>query len=430
MLILLMGISPMVTAQPTNVPQVGNPFPDITFQNVRNYKKKEFVVSEQKGKWLFINVWNLGCTSCFKLFKKIKEIEDNIGNKVSFLQVGIKDNTYNANIESIYQRISTNMKLQVPATIDSTLSKLWGIDAYPQLFVIDPGGTLRFITDGRDLTVDKVKALLNNEPVAFYPSTAIVFTEFDVSAYTDNKHVKMTTIISEATGEAQSQSFEIFAADDLPSEIREKGWSISVATLRGLYNCAYFGREFWSRSDTVMYAKTYPYPILEMKDTTRFSYDFSATPPVGTYNCFIKLPAEQATPEAFMRALQHGLKQTFGYTVAIETREIPVWHLIAKPGAAETLRTKGGTPFRTPGSSAGGFVLRNRSMNDLLRTLTGHLLFDRNEMTVDATGIKTNIDFEMIADMTDFNIVQREIEKQGLTFVKRPKTMQVLIVRD
>src|SRR5690606_12407525 len=117
--------------------------------------------------------------------------------------------------------------------------------------------------------------------------------------------------------------------------------------------------------------------------------------------------------------------------VSIETREFPVWTLVAKPGVAERLRTKGGTPNQLKSSAAAGFVLRNHTVDRLIVLLTFLSLNQESpEIYVDATGIDTNVDFSIECDMTNFALVQKELSKQGLSFVKKKKLMRVLVLRD
>lgn len=426
-LILLLVFDALIAmAQHPHVPEIGKPFPHVAFHNVSGYDKNNFTVTDQTGKWVIINFWSLGCTSCFKVFESIKKIKEKLKDKVEVLVVGKKDSGFNAEVETIYDRISSNMRLNVPATFDTTLRYVWNIQAYPTIYVIDPEGILRFITDGRDLSPEKLISLVNGQTATLFAMPAEEYPNFDISQFADNNHVKLMTILCKSAGEASYKNIELHKIGSLPEELKLKGWVNSRVTLSGLYMEAYFGKEMWSRSDTMRYSKIYPFPILNMQDTSDFTINVNVSPPEGIYNCYIKLPGVNATSGSFMLQLQNVLERTFGYSASISKREMAVWSLVASADAVKKLRTNEGISFRTPGSVAGGFVLRNYPAAELIGLLTAHLPVDRRTIFVDDTGIVGNINFEIEGDMTDFDFLQKRLSRIGLKFERQMRVMDVL----
>lgn len=412
-----------VYSQIQAVPRVGEPFPDFIFE-VNDFKKDKVKLDDFKGKWLVINFWSLGCTSCFTSFRNIKEIQTSYGDRIEFLLVAKDDERLYGNTEKIYHRISTNMQLKVPAAFDTLDRTSWGIKAYPHMFIITPQGILYAITDGRDLSVEKIKKLIAGDDVHFYP--LMVERELDNNTLYTDENVQYLSLIKKSEGKHQETDVDL--ADVRSGELRDN-WSVFNVPLYGLYNYAYFGKWLWTIHDPI-YGAVSAYPVLQMRDTTLFSFDFKAFPSRGTYDCVIKLPLHQATSEILMSELRESLRQSFGYNVTVETRTMPVWKLKADARTAKALRSTGQSQYESGGSRAGGFVLKNQSMKRLLTLLTLNFPNDAKIPFLDCTGITGNIDFSIEADMTDMKDVQRHLDQYGLSLIMSSAPMKVLVLSD
>lgn len=416
-------------AQQPERPLVGKPFPNYLFSKVQNFKKGTVTPSDFKGKWLIINMWSLGCKSCFTGFHVIKEIRQQIGDSIQFLFVGKQDDGFSKNVESIYKKISSNIKLDVPAGFNFDLRDKWGFEAFPHLYIIDPEGILRHVTNGKDLSVSKVRDMLKGKAVTFSP--VIDYSSkpnFDISKLTDRNNIWYSIIITESNGEVQDAT-DIDNFDSLPDEVKQKGWSVANVPLFALYSNAYFGKWLWSYYDTAYYGNIHPYPFLEIRDSSLFNFDYGVWPALGTYNAYLKTP-QDVTTASLMHELQATLNRTFGYSVSIELREMPMWSLVAKPWTSKMIKSKGGKRYASTGSAAGGFILRNHTMHELVALLTAHLPNDEKLPFLDETNIGHTIDFTIEGDMTDFREVQRKLYAYGLSLVKHFKPMKVLVIRD
>ncbi len=178
-----------------------------------------------------------------------------------------------SNSDVVYKRISANLKLVVPNAFDTVDRQSWGIRAYPHMFVIRPDGILHAITGGRDLSVEKIGALLNNEEVNFYPAgmgREVVQEDF----VTDN-HLRFMSMIRKSKGEHQQTDADLV---DIHDNAGKDSRSVSNVPLYGLYNYAYFGRWLWTSYDTAYYGKINAYPVLEVSDKTLFLFDYKTFP--------------------------------------------------------------------------------------------------------------------------------------------------------
>jgi hypothetical protein len=121
------------------------------------------------------------------------------------------------------------------------------------------------------------------------------------------------------------------------------------------------------------------------------------------------------------------LETIFGYVANIEMRPVPVWKLVAMPGAAAKLKTKGGTPQSSGG--AAGFTMRNINPKSLLDFVARYLEVDLVPF-FDETGIKDNIDMTLDALMTNPADISRALNNYNLDLILDKKEMLVIVIKD
>ena len=112
--------------------------------------------------------------------------------------------------------------------------------------------------------------------------------------------------------------------------------------------------------------------------------------------------------------MQKDLQYYFGYVASLEECILPYWRLIAKPGAADRLRSKSGEARVT--GDLGGMSIKNSPMIRLVAIICSQ--FQEDQPFLDETGIEGNIDIQLDAVLTDFNEVKKVLEKNGLDLVR------------
>ncbi|HEX9826075.1 MAG TPA: redoxin domain-containing protein [Flavobacteriaceae bacterium] len=437
----------LVAQTKTMMPKVGEEMPDFTFNKVVNYQKDEINNNVLKGKWTFLDFWTINCVSCIASFPKIDKLQKEFSEKTQFILVGRNDK-HNPNIEKVYKGISKKHDMMVAAAFDSIYTKKWQIHSVPQIYVIDPNGVLKYITDGRDLTPAKIQNLIDGIDVSFYDKTRVPsnFIKNKLGYNTDDSSSKLIyrSLLSVWDGEAQKigDHFKLFISlmqndsivkNDYLLELENVGWSTTMTPLYALYNYAYFGRYTWVPRDEHFFGEKYGQiatkPILEIADKSKFEYDFKEILGAGTYNYNLKIPLNELTVKNMMSYMQEDLKRVFKYDATIETRELPVYEFVFTGKNRNKFKTKGGDRFFTEGSTAIGFEWANCPSKYLSGSL--YYLIDDNETPIiDKTGISGNIDFKIKADMTNLESIRKALQKQGLDIVKGTKEMKVLVIRD
>jgi thiol-disulfide isomerase/thioredoxin len=417
-------------------PTIGKAMPNFELAKITHYNRTNASLKDFKGKWLILDFWFPGCTSCVQSFPKVSEIQKEFKKELTWMMIGLNDHKYNKGIEQFYEKMRAKRNLDMPVAYDSSLVAKWNIHAMPYIIIIDPNGIVRFITDGRNITKERIQKLLIGENVSFY------LIDVDKSKYDsanmplklpmESANLLYRSAVTKWNGEDQWW-IEIDRWAKWPEEELKKGYKLTMAPLVALYYYAYVGRMSWTVEQDSLYGKFYPKPLLEVSDSTLFEYSFGTGDRgniTGMYNYYILVPHSEATSAKIAKLMREDLKRVFKYEVSIETRNMPVWKLVEiKTGAAKKIETKGGTQFATPGTHAAGYSIVNYPAKYLLATVTFYIA-DSNHPFIDETGVTGNIDFTLKADMTNILDVKKELQKQGFDLVKGVKEMKVLVLRD
>jgi len=185
-------------------------------------------------------------------------------------------------------------------------------------------------------------------------------------------------------------------------------------------------------------------PVLEIKDTSAFSFRFPLS--ANRYNYSLILNDSSCTSASLQRIMQKDLEICFGYKVTVETRMMPCWNLVAKPGAAQALATKTpGRKFRTEQSGDTLYLHHNAVMKDVLIRLIQAFSFGNIRYGIqpretapftDATGIRGDIDYS-ISDR-EFDEMRKHnwgvslefLHRLGLDLVKGVRPTKVVVIRE
>ncbi len=413
-------------------PVVGKPLPDFTLDDITHYKKRTASTGDFKGKWLFMDFWFTGCAACIKSFPKVNEFQKEFKGDAVFLMVGENDKQYNNGIDKLYERLREKQGLTMPSAYDSIIVKRWEITAMPYILIVDPEGIIRYITDGRDMTREKVRDLIDGKEVSFvvHQHARPERPQFDPNnSGTDSSALIYQSILSKWGGEDQRTPQKI---SYWMRYIKKDGLKISMAPLEWIYNYAFTGVCMWDLPNDSLYGKVYPYPVIEVTDKRPFEFDYNHDVGKGTYNYGLKIPSSKATAEYVMTRMQQDLETAFGFKASLETREVPVWNLVvADSRIVQKLKTKGVEFWDSTDSSGGaaGFSGGNCTVDQFLEQVMNYIGTGQPPY-FNETGIPYNIDLKMDCDMTNREAVRKELQRNGLDLVKGTRKMQVVVIRD
>jgi thiol-disulfide isomerase/thioredoxin len=417
------GLAQSASNSLIDYPKVGQAMPYFKIEDVTHYYKRQITLDNFKGKWLFLDFWFPGCLSCIQSFPKIDKLQKEFKNEAQFVLVGNKFQY--KNIKEIYEKLTLKQNINIASAYDSSLFRRWKIYAMPYIIAVDPSGKVRFKTDGRDMTVEKVRDLLAGKDVSFYAidNTKIQFEEKTFSSETVGDNLIYRSLLAKWNGEDQ---YVCNIEDYVKLNGNRPGFKLSAVPLEFLYSFAYWGVWRVQPYDS-RFGKVYPRILLELKDSTLFQYNFNNK--IGIYNYSLTFPPFQNEVESIMKMIQHDLHNAFGYEASVEIRSMPVWELrITDPSLAAKLKSDGSITEFDPRPT--GLTIKNFNVEKLVDALRYYIGGSDKAPFFDASGITHNINISLDAYMLDWSDVMKALNQNGLCLVKGRRDMKVLVLKD
>lgn len=419
----LIGFSMLAFSQGYNAkqPEIGERLPEFELKNIQQFNRKAISNETQLGRHYILDFFSSGCTSCVKAFPKTNNLYALFKDKLDIILVG-KEDKY---IRTMYEKYRKKQQLQLPIVFDSALCNRWVPQGYPFLLWIDNNGVVKAATTSQQLTEDNIRS--------FIAGNSFNFRDISSKAYLESVNNNNTnTLQSFNTGDNNVLSASILSLWDgktqqsAPSEFSEniREFESQCMLLQWLYNIAYWGKSSFSPGDS-LYNLVARFPQLELTDASKFEFDFEIIK--GLYN-YTQVVPDGKSIEYKQQILRNDLEKAFGYKVDIETRVQPVWKLVAKDGAYELLKTKGGNSSIESIVPHAEFSAKNISPMQLVRLIWSY--HQREPPFVEETGFIGNMDLNIKCIISDLEDVRKMLLKHKLDLVKSEKEYKVLVIRD
>jgi thiol-disulfide isomerase/thioredoxin len=405
-------------------PEAGKPCPDFVLHNIHYYSPKEATLKDFSGKWLVLDFWNKHCGACIGSFPKVSKLQQQFGDKVQFMLVGIEDKEQQ--IEPMYAKFREKEGLVMPCAFDSSLAKRWDIYTAPYIIVINPEGVVQAIT--YSLSASDVEGFLEGHPPRLPKAFRVHEDEIDTRIPYDPAR----PLLIQGNGGADSaflfrsllSGFDAFEQhnsipDKITATVLQGRFQVLGVPLFMLYNYAYYGKP---RPDSGVRFQ----PVLDIKDSTVFQYSSKYSKELFCYS--LTVPKAQANQSRLQSIMQRDLEVYFGYTAKIEEWEVPCWKLVATSDAAKHLQTKGGPEIFREIIPKADFDAHNWPFKNFLQLLKYYNGGD--DEIIDETGITGNIDIEMHSILTDAGEVNKGLARYGLSLVRGKRPERVLVISD
>lgn len=414
----------------TDLPVIGKPIPPFEITGIKFHSTNSIGSGDQEGKWLILDFFSKGCSSCFEALPKTNKLYKEFRNRLTILLVG---STHDGDdIVNIYEKFRKRQGLELPVAFQRELFDRWSITAVPHLIWIDNKGIVKAISPSQDLSESNIKKFLSGQP--FYSSDI----SFDgVSNRNNSYNYNEPLLINGNGGNSTDFLFRSLLARWPPTglqiipanieSIKETGieglvkFQATGAILEWLYEFAYFGEELNIRSK---YGEYYHKPVFYLSDSSLFSYDFQTGKNI--YNYSLIVPSEKGSRSSLMSFMQRDLKNYFGYAVSIENVSVPYWSITADKHFIRKLKSR--ESIQTINGSHAGYTFKNVSIQQIIQVIAG---YDQHQPPfIDETGLQFNVSVEIDALMTDLNAVMGSLKKQGLNFEMKKRIMPAMVVRD
>ncbi len=405
-------------------PRIGESCPGFKLDPVLYYKDRTLSLEDAKGKWLVLAFWAPTNNASMLMIPRLESMQERFAEKFLIIPVAIE-----------FRRGTRRMKIEcdgvhddtwlIPFAIDSTLYKEWDVLDVPEVYIIDPGGVLRFITDGSDLNSLALEKMLKRESVHLATGSPEP-SKFTLDKIAPVEGVFAGSSLAYATREKPDEGSPLDCLDRVSSQHKAMEWSVSAQPLTTLYMYAYFGRIRWTMSDTAFYGKYWNEVLVEANNKSQFNYDLSGNWPKNAFNYAIASRGG-LTGEMVSTDLKRMLDGAFRYAVTIEVREMPVMQLIV--GDKQKMRVaKTGTKGVITETN-GTVKIQNCAVNELVRIIIAHRPSGVSEPIVDKTGIHQGMNMTL-KDWTTLAGLKRALAKAGLDLIPGKQEMSVLIIRD
>ena len=415
--------------QPADYPVTGLKCPEFTLHQIEYFRKQSVSLNDLRGNWLVLYFWTTGGPACVQGFPKLDQLQAEFANDAQFLLVG-KNDERNKNIRVLYEKFRRQYNLQLSVVYETALSNRFvGKAAIPHVVIIDPQGIVVAVTEGAQLTRQAMADLVKGKTVPFSHK----YNEYDATTKPRVNINKPLLINGNGGADADfrfrsllsgwNPEYGIRVTSALSEQVPRgqfQGVGLSIADL---YKYAYLGRSQWGIGDD-FYGYISQDVLLEVKEPEPLQS--SITTGKGRYNYSVIVPREKASESFLRQIMQSDLKNFFGYEVSIEERKMPYWKLIV----SNPKQVKRADP-QVPDS-----MYVDHATVRLLSGTTQQLLsiievYNQNQgVFIDSTKLAGKVEINLDGDMTNFEHVQKEIQKNGFSLIQEYKLTKTLVLRD
>ena len=156
---LCLFLSSAARAQMTPL-KIGDLVPDITINNIINYKTTSAKLSDFKGKLLILDFWATWCAPCVSMIPRMDSLQKQFDSKIQFLSITSQNA---AVVESFRTKLQKqkNAVYSLPEVLeDKTLRGMFPHSTLPHYVWIDQRGVVREITEFKEVNAQNIEKFL------------------------------------------------------------------------------------------------------------------------------------------------------------------------------------------------------------------------------------------------------------------------------
>jgi thiol-disulfide isomerase/thioredoxin len=184
---LLLGCNGTVSAQPsgselayTGFPlKIGDPVPDVAFDEVMNYSAAKARLSDFRGKLTILDFWASPCSGCISFFTHLQKIQDEFNGTLKIVLVDAQASKWHDDQAKVARALESmeedlGEKINMPVVLNSPqLYEAFPYTSIPHEVWIDSLGKVMAITDAYAVTRSNVQDVIAGRKVSFPVKTNI-----------------------------------------------------------------------------------------------------------------------------------------------------------------------------------------------------------------------------------------------------------------
>ena len=406
--------------------KIGDVVPDVLVTKVSGLQiggktVSAFRLSDLRGRLVIIDFWATWCAPCRAMVPAMESLQRVYNGRVQFLPVAYQPAPVVAPVLAQMQEIHP---FRLPAvTGDTLLSRLFPHQSLPHYVWIDSAGTVRAITEEKQITGPNIEKMLAGARIRL-PEKRDSVTAYDrghpLLFDGNGGSSKAAVYHSLLTGYLAGVS----PGMDL-SPIDSTGARFTLRNLSFLWLCrlAYSDNNRWFTNARIRLRSRD-----SLKMNTRLAgMAFKQWLQDGNGWCY-ELIVPPALREAGFRIIQEDLRRLFPqYRIGVEHTTTRCLALV-RTSARDKLRTAGGPP--QVAIEPFNCRLQNSTLSQLMKRLEVQYLQNSVLPVVDRTGYTGRVDLLLHARLYNVAEMNRELAKYDLAFKTMDTAVDLLVVRD
>ncbi|WP_158993860.1 redoxin family protein [Mucilaginibacter sp. L196] len=430
-----------VNAQNTTL-TTGMEVPEITFSQTINFgTSTTSKLSDFRGKMVILDFWATWCSPCIAAIPKIDAIQNKFNDSVVFLPVTYQDRKI---VKPFLERLYRDEKIQMKSIIEDTvIGKMFPHTSIPFFVWINQKGEIIATTDASKITSENIHAALkngfnaSNKPLRKYRfindhqsifPTTIAYTEKsggnnDLIDVIDPKDVlyqsTLTRYNSNLAGKTHYDSAQ-FIAINTPI----------INFYRLYFGCAVYKKFpliFWSTARCKV--EIADSSLSNKINTKKKGTDYLNWAESNAYTYELNWKNCKSWDEKFA-LLKGDLDRYFGEPLGIEAeienRMVPSDVLVRISGS-ETMKESDDNSEEE--HDAFFYKQKGEPISALINRLQGYYWQTSDSPVFDESGLKGKYNIDIECNMNDLDLVNAQLAKYGLKFIKADRKAEVLVIR-
>lgn len=395
---------------------IGDTVPDITINNIVNYKINSAKLSDFKGKLVILDFWSSWCGACINLFPQLDSLQNVYGDDLRIILVNTKSIQYKDDaikINKILNRVKerTGKAIGLPVVYNSP-----ELDGYFPCIILPHevwirDGKVAAITSADQLTFDNITAMLDGNNIR-------------LKLKRDAFNIDVTKpLFINGNGEDPQVQFRSLITGYLDGVAGGSGIREENGMLTGLYsiNQSLFSLTKLAYSREISFADNRI--ICEVTNPKNFRIADTDTAGYHHQYCY-ELMVPGTTDSGLFSDMQTDLKRYFNISVRKEKRKIKC--LVVSTPVSLTKEYVANKKNVEIDNNASKKHIYNYPPSEAVKILN----FYSGIPIIDETNTTSRICIGLPDDINDLNQLRAAFDKAGLQLKEEERELEVIVITD